>query len=426
MKYKILGDAALDKLGVGFIGSGFVAGFHASAWTGVRDAEITAIYNVREDSARRLSAQIEGLGVGKPGVYTDLYEMLSDGSVNAVWILNPNFARLEVAKAIAEEAVQGKTDLVGVCCEKPLARTADEAEEMVELVEKAGLLHGYLENQVFAPAVARGKEAVWRYGAKYAGKPYLARAAEEHGGPHSPWFWNPQLSGGGVLLDMTCHSLEAARHLLSDPEKPGETLKPVSVLSTIASLKWTKEPYLTKLKEDFGVDYSDTPAEDYALTLVVYRDDEADLVLSEARTSWSFIGPGLRLTFEVLGPEYSVSINSLRQELNAFFSRNIRIPPSEEFLEKQAAEQGLMPMVPNEAIAYGYQDEDRHMVDSFLKGEMPMEDWRDGLLVTQLLMMAYMSSEEGRKIRFNPRALRGYHPKVALGEWKPESIFESE
>ena len=409
----------MDKLGVGFIGSGFIAGFHALAWKGVRDAEITAVYNVREESARALTAKIDSLGVGKPKVYTDLREMLSEGSVNAVWILNPNFARLRVVEVVAEEAAQGRTDLVGVCCEKPLARTADEAEEMVELVEKAGLLHGYLENQVFAPGVVKGKEAVWGYGARYAGRPYLARAAEEHGGPHKAWFWDPRLSGGGVLLDMTCHSLEAARYLLSDPDKPKEALKPVSVQSTIASLKWTREPYVSRLKDDFGVDYGETPAEDYALTLVSYEDEDGGLVLSEARTSWSFIGPGLRITLEVLGPEYSISINSLQQELNVFFSRGVVMPPSEEFVEKQAAEQGLMPIVSNEAITYGYQNEDRHMVESFLRDEMPEEDWRDGLLVTRLMMAAYKSAEEGKKLSYNPETLKGYKPKVASGNWRP-------
>jgi predicted dehydrogenase len=409
----------MDKLGVGFIGSGFIASFHALAWKGVRDAEITAVYNVRAESARALTAKIDSLGVGKPKVYTDLREMLSDGSVNAVWILNPNFARLRVVEVIAEEAAQGRTDLVGVCCEKPLARTADEAEEMIELVEKAGLLHGYLENQVFAPGVVKGKEAVWGYGARYAGRPYLARAAEEHGGPHKAWFWDPKLSGGGVLLDMTCHSLEADRYLLSDPDKPKEALKPVSVQSTIASLKWTREPYVSRLKDDFGVDYGETPAEDYALTLVSYEDEDGGLVLSEARTSWSFIGPGLRITLEVLGPEYSISINSLQQELNVFFSRGVVMPPSEEFVEKQAAEQGLMPIVPNEAITYGYQNEDRHMVESFLRDEMPEEDWRDGLLVTRLMMAAYKSAEEGKKLSYNPETLKGYKPKVASGNWRP-------
>ncbi|MEM2402083.1 MAG: Gfo/Idh/MocA family oxidoreductase, partial [Candidatus Bathyarchaeia archaeon] len=390
------------------------------------NAEIAAIYNVRAESARRLARLIESLGVGKPRVYTDLREMLSDPNVNAVWILNPNFMRLDVVRAIVEEAKQGRTNLIGVCCEKPLARNVDEAEEMVKLVEGAGLLHGYLENQVFAPSVMRARDAIWKYGAKYSGRPYLARAAEEHGGPHSPWFWNPQLSGGGVLLDMTCHSIEASRNLLMNPEKPKEALKPLAVQSMIASLKWTREPYLLRLKETYGVDYGRSPAEDYALTSIVYEDEDGGLVLSEARTSWSFVGPGLRLTFEVLGPEYSVSINSLQQELNVFFSRNVKIPPSEEFVEKQAAEQGLMPMIPNETIAYGYQDEDRYMVECFLKGVQPMENWRDGLLVTQLMMAAYLSAEVGRRIKFKPEELRGYRPKVNLGEWRPKSIIEAE
>ncbi len=405
---------------MGFIGSGFVAGFHASAWRGVRNSEITAVCNYREGSAKVLASKIRDWGVGEPRVYTDIHEMISDKSVDAVWILNPNFARLETVEAVAEEASQGRGDLVGVCCEKPLARTADEAERMVDLVERAGLLHGYLENQVFAPAVVKGKEAIWKYGAPYSGKPYLVRAAEEHGGPHKTWFWDSQLSGGGVLLDMTCHSLEADRYLVSDPEVEKEALRPLTVQSTIASLKWGNEPYVSKLREEYDVDYVNSPAEDYALTLVVYEDGDGHRILSEARTSWCYVGPGLRLTFEVLGPEYSVSINSLQQELNAFFSRDVDIPASEDFVEKQAAEQGLMPLIPDEAATYGYVAEDRHMVESFLRGDSPAENWHDGLLVARLMMTAYMSAESGKRLKFDPAKVRNYKPKVASGEWKPE------
>ena len=259
----------MSKLGVGFIGSGFVAGFHAKAFQGVRDAEITAICNIREPSAKRLSAEIREYGVGKPTVFTDLFEMLSDKSVNAIWIMTPNFARLETVEAIVEEVNQGRSDIVGVCCEKPLARTYDEAEKMVELIEKAGLLHGYLENQVYAPSVGKAKDTIWRYGAPYSGNPYLIRAAEEHGGPHLQWFWDPKRSGGGVLLDMGCHSIETARFLATDPSKPKTALKPVSIQGNIASLKWTNEPYLSKLKKEFNIDYTESPAEDYALTLIV-------------------------------------------------------------------------------------------------------------------------------------------------------------
>jgi len=407
----------MDKLGVGFIGSGFIARFAAQGWTSVRGADISAIYNPHAEGARKLAAYCNGLGIGTPNVYMDLHKMLSDKKVNAVWVMNPNFARLETIKAITEEAAQGRNNLVGVACEKPLGRTADEAEEMVRLVEKTNLLHGNLENQVYSPSVVRGRDAIWRYGARKAGRPYLARAAEEHGGPHMPWFWDPLRSGGGVLLDMACHSIEAARYLLTDPEKPG-SLKPVSVQGDIRSLKWTREPAMGQLKAQYGVDYSKAPAEDYASVNITY-DDEGEKALSEAKVSWCYTGPGLRLSMEVLGPEYSVAMNSLQQELSVFLSRNVHSGQSEDFVEKQAAEQGLMPMVPDEAAAYGYAAECRHMVECFAEGEEPTETWRDGLLVTRLMMHAYKSAEEGKTLRYDPDSVRGFVPAVAKGTWKP-------
>lgn len=232
----------MSEFGVGFIGAGFIARFLASSWTGIRGADINAIYNIREKGAKDLASYIQDLGMRRPEVYTDIHEMLSDDSVDAVWILTPNFKRVETVKKIVEEANQGRNDLVGVCCEKPLARTVDEAEFLVNLIEGSGLLHGYLENQIFSPSVTRGKGTIWEHGTKGSERPYLARAAEEHGGPHSSWFWDPRLSGGGVLLDMSCHSLEVDRYLLTDPEQPKKTLKPRYVQCTLASLKWTKEP----------------------------------------------------------------------------------------------------------------------------------------------------------------------------------------
>jgi len=207
------------KLGVALVGAGFAARFHVRGWVGVRGADIVAVYSRTEARARELAALAEQLGVGKPKVYTDIFDMLRDPNVNAVWILSPNYARLDAVRAVAEEARQGKGNIVAVACEKPLARNVKEAREMVNLVERAGLLHGYLENQVFMPSVTRGKEVVWRFGARYSGRPYLARAAEEHGGPHAPWFWKPTQSGGGVLLDMMCHSLEAARSSCGTPRR---------------------------------------------------------------------------------------------------------------------------------------------------------------------------------------------------------------
>lgn len=413
----------MEKLGVALVGAGFAAKFHVRGWVGVRGSDIVAIYSRTLDRAKETAHLCEQLGVGKPKVYTDLHEMLRDPKVNAVWVLSPNYTRLETVRAIAEEAKQGKGNLLGVACEKPLARNVKEAREMLNLVEKAGLLHGYLENQVFMPSVTRGKEVTWRFGAKYSGRPYLARAAEEHGGPHASWFWKPTLSGGGVLLDMMCHSLEAARYMIWDPEKGKDTVKPKRIWGETASLKWTKSEYIDKLKQAYGVDYSLEPAEDYASTVVVYEDEEGNVALTEAHTSWSFIGAGLRLTFEVLGPEYSLWINSLQPELFTFFSRNVRIPPSEEFVEKQNADQGLMPVIPDEAVTYGYQAEDRYMVECFLKGVQPFENWHDGLLIVQLMMLAYLSAEKGKKLNFETSLVEDYIPPVQRGCWNPKAFL---
>src|SRR3989475_1579952 len=123
-------------------------------------------------------------------------------------------------RSITDAVVRGRGGLKGIACEKPLARNLAEAQRVVELVTQAGIAHGYLENQAFTPAVTHGRAIIWSRGAALTGRPYLARAAEEHSGPHMPWFWQGQLQGGGVLNDMMCHSALVVRHLLTQPGAP--------------------------------------------------------------------------------------------------------------------------------------------------------------------------------------------------------------
>ncbi len=280
---------------------------------------------------------------------------------------------------------------------------------------------GYLENQVFSPAVVRGKELVWSRGARLAGRPYLARAAEEHSGPHASWFWRGDLQGGGVLNDMMCHSIETARFLLTDPEKPRRSLTPKKVTAQVACLKWQRPVYAKKLKAAYGdaVDYEKTPSEDFARALVEYVDDAGEPVIVEATTSWSYVGAGLRLSMELLGPEYSMNVNTLSTELSLFFSRELRQASGEDLVEKQNAELGLMPVVTDETLSYGYVDENRHMVRAFLRGERPRETFDDGVNVTELLMAAYLSAERDAAVDFASAPLDGFVPQVARGVWNP-------
>ena len=167
------------------------------------------------------------------------------------------------------------------------------------------------------------------------------------------------------------------------------------------------------------VDYSKTPSEDFASVNVEFEGPDGDIAIGEATTSWSFVGPGLRLSAELLGPEYSMRWNSLESGLDLFFSREVRGRAGEDLVEKQNAEMGQMPVVADEAVAYGYEAEDRHFVRAFLGKEQCKLTWHDGLDVVRLLMAAYQSAEQGKTLSFPPKGLGSFVPAVARGAWKP-------
>lgn len=409
------------RLGVAFIGSGFNTRFHIQAWRGVRDADVLGVWSPNAKNAASAAKLARDLDVGAAKPYKSIAEMVADPRIDAIWLCGPNQARIENVEEIVHAIRSGKGTLKGIACEKPLARNVAEAREVAKLVKSVGLRTGYLENQLFAPHVEAGRKLIWARGAATTGRPYLARAAEEHSGPHMPWFWQGHLQGGGVLNDMMCHSALVVRHLLTEPGKPLSTVKPVRITGHIASLKWSRPAYARKLKAAMGpaVDYTKAPSEDFASVMIEFETPEGHRVIGEATTSWSFVGAGLRLSAELLGPEYSMKWNSLDSGLNLFFSREVTGRAGEDLVEKQNAEQGVMPVVPEEYLAYGYTGEDRHFVRVFLGKEEPLLTFDDGVEVVQMLMAAYQSAETGRTVGFPPRGLDRFVPAVAQGKWKP-------
>jgi len=407
-----------DRLGIGFIGSGFITRFHIQSMVGVREADVLGVWSPNDEHAEAAAALARDLDVGAARAFASIEALVADPAVDAVWLCGPNHTRVANIDAICAALTAGAT-LRGVACEKPLARTVAEAKRIKTLVDEAGLSHGYLENQLFAPAVTRGRELLWRRGAALTGRPYLARAAEEHSGPHMPWFWRGDLQGGGVLNDMMCHSIEVVRHLLTAPGAPRASIRPRRITGHIASLKWTRPAYRDKLRRTMGerVNYRAHPAEDFASVTVEYEADDGAPLVGEASTSWDYVGAGLRLSMELLGPEYSMSFNTLDSGLKLFFSREVRGEAGEDLVEKQNAEVGLMPVVADEVGEYGYTAENRHMARAFLHGETPDLTFDDGVEVVELLMTAYMSAEQERTLSFRPDGLDAFVPAVAKGTW---------
>jgi predicted dehydrogenase len=409
------------RLGVGFIGSGFNARFHMQAFRAVRDADVLGVFSPNRKNAASAASYARALDVGEARPHASITDLVADPAIDAIWLTGPNHARIENVDEIVQAIESGKGTLRGIACEKPLARNVAEAKRVRDLVNRVGLAHGYLENQVFAPQVETGRALLWARGAATTGRPYLARAAEEHSGPHMPWFWRGELQGGGVLNDMMCHSALVVRHLLTKPGAPASSVRPVRVTAHIASLKWSQPSYAKRLTKQFGkdVNYAKAPAEDFASTTIEFETDDGLTVFGEASTSWSFVGAGLRLSAELLGPEYSMAWNTLDSGLKLFFSREVRGKEGEDLVEKQNAEIGQMPVVANEAAAYGYEAEDRHFVRAFLGKEAPKLTFDDGLDVVRILMTAYQSAEQGKTLPFPPKGLEKFVPAVARGEWKP-------
>jgi predicted dehydrogenase len=127
-----------------------------------------------------------------------------------------------------------------------------------------------------------------------------------------------------------------------------------------------------------------------------------------------------------------MSLNTLDAGLHVFFGRategsagvlSARRPTDgkagEDLVEKQNAEIGQLPVVADEAAAYGYEAENRHFVRAFLGKEEPLLTLHDGLAVVKLLMTAYRSAEERRTLRFPPPGIERFVPKVAKGTYRP-------
>ncbi|SEG81465.1 Gfo/Idh/MocA family protein [Bosea lathyri] len=402
----------LPLLRIGLIGSGFIAAFHLQSMLGVRNVAVCGVYSRSHERRTRLAQKARDLGLGPAHVFDSVEAMAMSGEVDALWLLTPNDTRLDIMREIHRLTKAG-APIRAIACEKPLARTLAEAREMLALAEDAGLLHGYLENQLFSTAVMRGKDIIWRRAVPQGGRPYLARAAEEHSGPHEPWFWQGERQGGGVLSDMMCHSVEVARFMLTAPGAARDTLKLVSASATTANLKWTRPRYAADLKARMGIDFARRPVEDFARGILTLEDADGHQLMIEATTSWAYVGAGLRIQLELLGPEYSMEFSSLSTGLKVFLSRHVTGSEGEDLVEKQNAEQGLMPVIEDEAGVYGYTDENRHMVEAFRRGLQPAETFHDGVGVMEMLMGLYRSAELGRTVMFPDAELESYVPVVA-------------
>ncbi len=407
----------MSTLKLGIVGAGFVANFHARAITQVRNVEIAGITALQK--AEELSAFVKKHNLGAGTVYPNVAEMAKH--VDAIAVYVPNYARVEIVEQIVDAEKKG-AQLKGVICEKPLGRNVKEARRLVDLADEAGLKTAYFENQIFMKPV-RAQLAQLAPQQRTMGPLALTRSAEEHGGPHEAWFWDPTRQGGGVLCDMGCHSIAVGWYALTPLGKPVTFLQPVSVSADCALLKWGLPQWRAKLLKERGVDYTKTPAEDFATGMVTYRNPETgQIVKAQFTDSWMFEKLGLRLFMDGMGPGYAFEVNTLSSSLQIFIGDAAAeaTANAEMALEKATASRGLLAVQHNEADLYGYTDENEDAVQAFLEGRDGFLPWSYGLEITKLVMAAYLSAERKRVIDLTDPAiqkeLETYIPLIQQGK----------
>src|SRR5579885_2695877 len=131
---------------IGFLGTGYIAGWHAEALRAVRGVRLAAACDRDEGRARALAARY-----GVDRVYTALDEMLAGPRLDALHVLLPPDAHAGAAGAIIDSGTH-------VLLEKPMVTRAEEAEDLIARARAKGVVIGVGHNFLFAPAYERLRE----------------------------------------------------------------------------------------------------------------------------------------------------------------------------------------------------------------------------------------------------------------------------
>jgi len=405
-----------NTLQIGMVGAGFISRFQAVAMKQVRGMELAGVTALQGSDA--LIKLASNLGIGAPTAYGSVLEMAKH--VDCIAIYAPNYARIAIMEEIVA-AVKGGAELKGIICEKPLGRTVAEARRLVDLANSVNLRTAYFENQIFMKPVSvqlAQLEPVQRTMGPFS----LTRSAEEHGGPHEGWFWDPTRQGGGVLSDMGCHSIAVGWYILNPIGRGITFMQPQTVSAEIGLLKWGQPYWRDKLLRERGVDYAKTPADDFATGMITYKNPETgQKAKAQFTNSWMFEKQGLRLFMDGMGPGYAFEINTLVSSLNIFIGDAAAeaIKDAESALEKATASRGLLAVQYNEADLYGYTDENLDALNAFNEGRDGFLPLSYGLEITRLVTAAYMAAETRKTVDLTDpntqKELETYMPLIQQG-----------
>jgi len=349
---------------IAMLGTGLIGDFYAMALHAQRSRDRVRVVYSRTPS--RGEAFRERWGI--PESVSEMRDAIEHPEVDVVVIGVPNFMHLQ---AVQMAAAAGKA----VLCTKPLGRNADEAKRMLDIVEKAGIFSGYLEDLVYTPKTIKALKAA-RAGA--IGEVTWVRSRETHPGPHSAWFWDGRLTGGGAIVDLGCHCIEIIRSYI------GKGVRPVEVVCHADTL------------------VHPIADEDNAVALIRFENG----ALGQFEVSWTFRG-GMDLRDEIAGTHGTIWVNNfLRTGFEIFTTGG----SGGYVAEKAESEKGWLFPVGDEVVELGYVDMFSDMFRALESGTQPRETFYDGYVVNAIMDACFRSAKS-----------HGWVP-VELEDWRGERV----
>lgn len=332
---------------VTMLGTGLIGMFYTLALHGQRNRDSVEVVYSRNGKKAQESAAAWKI----PHATDDMAAAIRHPETDTVVIGLPNHLHEEAVRLAAEA---GKN----VLCTKPLARNSAEAKRILDIVERAGVFAGYLEDLVYTPKALKAIAAV-QSGA--LGDILWARSRETHPGPHSSWFWDAKQAGGGAIIDLGCHCIEIMRSYM------GKNNRPVEVMCWADTLVHPIE------------------AEDSGIALIKFESG----AVGQFEVSWTFRG-GMDLRDEVSGTEGTIWLNHfLRTGFEMFTSG----AGQGYVAEKAESASGWLFPVGDELSELGYVDMFTDMFNAMDEGRAPVETFYDGYVVNAVMDACYKSAK---------------------------------
>ncbi|PAW93843.1 oxidoreductase [Mucilaginibacter sp. MD40] len=342
----------MNRTKVAIIGAGFISDIHLESYHRfVPEAEVVAVYARNPDKAKAFAEKYH-----IATWFNDVDQLLAKTDAEVIDICVPNYLHAEVCI----KAAKAKKHII---IEKPLAVTIEEADEMIAVCKENNVKLMYAEELCFAPKYERARSLVDE-GA--VGEVYMLKQAEKHSGPHTDWFYDINLAGGGVLMDMGCHALGWFRWVL----KHAKVKDVYATMSTVLHKGRTK-------------------GEDNAVVVVEFENG----VTCVAESSWAKHG-GMDDRCEIYGTGGVVYADLFMGNSALTYSKN----GYGYAMEKVDSSAGWTFTIFEEAFNQGYPQELKHFIECVREDKTPIVTGEDGRVVLEMIYAAYASAGLGKKI----------------------------